>query len=214
MLDPSPRAPSLAGCSTSRWCRVVGHRRTSAVRVARCIGSIDGCTPGSSSVMATRHPLRRRICREAHLPAQQSPSGEEARFPCPHEHPCRTRRAQVASRQGARPPLGLIEPIRTRDAFERLRRDGRRVRVGSLWCVHVLDAELSTPHVAFAIGRPVGNAVTRNRLRRRLRALVRERSWPPGWYLVGTHPDASELTFDQLTDGVDRLSERLEVAAS
>jgi len=108
----------------------------------------------------------------------------------------------------------LIESIRTRDAFERLRRDGRRVRSGSLWCIHVLDAELSTPHVAFAIGRPVGNAVTRNRLRRRLRALVREQSWAPGWYLVGTRPDASELTFDQLSDRLDRLSQRLEVTAS
>jgi len=108
----------------------------------------------------------------------------------------------------------LIEPIRTRDAFERLRREGRRVRAGTLWCIHVLDAELSTPHVAFAIGRPVGNAVTRNRLRRRLRALVREQSWSPGWYLVGARPDVSELTFDQLATGVSKLSQRLEVAGS
>ena len=122
-------------------------------------------------------------------------------------------RHQVAPCQGARSPLGLIEPIRTRDAFERLRRDGHRVRAGSLWCIHVPDAELSTPHVAFAIGRPVGNAVTRNRLRRRLRALVTERSWAPGWYLLGARPDASELTFDQLGSAVDRLTHRLEVTA-
>jgi ribonuclease P protein component len=41
--------------------------------------------------------------------------------------------------------------------------------------------------VAFAIGRAAGSAPTRNRVRRRLRALAREhaRELAPGWYLIG-----------------------------
>jgi ribonuclease P protein component len=52
--------------------------------------------------------------------------------------------------------------------------------------------------VAFAIGRPVGPAVLRNRLRRRLRVIVRQNDFPPGYLLVGVRPKATELTFDQL----------------
>jgi ribonuclease P protein component len=60
--------------------------------------------------------------------------------------------------------------------------------------------------VAFAIGRAVGTAVTRNRLRRRLRALLASRaSLPPGLYLFGASPSASELSSDELSAELDRL---------
>jgi ribonuclease P protein component len=56
--------------------------------------------------------------------------------------------------------------------------------------------------VAFAIGRALGPAVSRNRLRRRLRALLREADLaaplPNCLLLIGARPQAMELTFDQL----------------
>lgn len=56
--------------------------------------------------------------------------------------------------------------------------------------------------MAFALGRALGPAVTRNRLRRRLRALLREadanRELPGGMLLLGAKPSAIELTFDAL----------------
>jgi ribonuclease P protein component len=56
--------------------------------------------------------------------------------------------------------------------------------------------------VAFALGRALGPAVTRNRLRRQLRALCRDldqrSELPPGLLLIGAKPAATELTFDQL----------------
>ena len=41
--------------------------------------------------------------------------------------------------------------------------------------------------MAFSIGRTVGSAPVRNRIRRRLRAVARARAdqLAPGWYLVG-----------------------------
>jgi ribonuclease P protein component len=63
--------------------------------------------------------------------------------------------------------------------------------------------------VAYAIGRSCGPAVTRNRLRRRLRTIVREfdrqQPLPSGLLLIGAEPTAIELTFDQLQQQAQEL---------
>ncbi len=92
----------------------------------------------------------------------------------------------------------MIGRIRSRDDFDRLRRHGRRIRVGPIWCAHLLDSSADQPRVAFAINRGVGTAVTRNRLRRRMRAVLDDLDLPAGLYLVGCDRAASELTFAEL----------------
>jgi ribonuclease P protein component len=52
--------------------------------------------------------------------------------------------------------------------------------------------------VAYAIGKRVGGAVERNRLRRRLRGVVGELDLPPGAYLLGAGPEAAELSHEEL----------------
>jgi ribonuclease P protein component len=99
----------------------------------------------------------------------------------------------------------LIDRVRERDAFVRLRRDGVRVRADPLWCSFVLDPDLVPPQVAFAIGRAVGSAVSRNRLRRRLRAVLANSDVPPGLFLVGARVPACEHTFADLERSVAEL---------
>lgn len=99
----------------------------------------------------------------------------------------------------------MIDRVREREAFVRLRREGRRVRADPLWCSFVPDPELVPPQVAFAIGRAVGPAVRRNRLRRRLRALLAESDVPPGLYLFGARVSACEQTFADLRQAVDTM---------
>lgn len=144
--------------------------------------------------------------REAYVSTQQPSSSPQARVPCSDEHSRRPRRVEVAPQQGSRPPLGLIHRVRDRTSFDRLRREGTRVRSGPLWCVHVSDPDVMPAQVAFALGRPIGSAVTRNRLRRRLRHLLTD--MPPGIALVGAHPTVVELTFDQLRMHADHLVHR------
>jgi ribonuclease P protein component len=81
----------------------------------------------------------------------------------------------------------VIWRIRDRSMFERFRRDGRRYRSGPLWMTVITDPAAAPPRVAYAIGRSLGDAVDRNRVRRRLRALVRAHAdaLPAGWYLFG-----------------------------
>ena len=70
------------------------------------------------------------------------------------------------------------------------------------------------PRVAFAVGRSVGPAVVRNRLRRRLRALWREAldttaPPPPGDYLIMTAPLAATLSMADLRGHVTAALRRL-----
>jgi ribonuclease P protein component len=104
----------------------------------------------------------------------------------------------------------LIDRVRERDAFVRLRRDGVRVRADPLWCSFVLDPDLSPPQVAFAIGRAVGTAVQRNRLRRRLRVVLAEATLPPGLYLIGARERACERTFVELRRHVTTLADQVQ----
>jgi ribonuclease P protein component len=65
--------------------------------------------------------------------------------------------------------------------------------------------------VGYAIGRPIGDAVTRNRLRRRLRALMAAEATaaagglPAGWYLLGAGHGATDLEASDLADAVRGL---------
>jgi ribonuclease P protein component len=78
---------------------------------------------------------------------------------------------------------------------------------------YVIDPCLSERRVAFAIARRLGTAVARNRLRRRLRALLAGRAaeLPPGLYLIGARPAAVSAGFSRLTADMDVLLSRLSV---
>ena len=61
------------------------------------------------------------------------------------------------------------------------------------------------PRVAYALGRRVGSAVARNRVRRRLRAAVaeyRSELAPGGAYLFEAEPSVLTLPFAELADTV------------
>jgi len=64
--------------------------------------------------------------------------------------------------------------------------------------------EGAPPRVAYAIGRSVGGAVVRNRLKRRLRAVMGELagSIPAGAWLVGAGAAAVDMTYDELKASV------------
>jgi ribonuclease P protein component len=100
--------------------------------------------------------------------------------------------------------------------FERFRTDGRRFRHGVLWCSWVDDEAATPPGVAYALGRGLGGAVVRNRVRRRLRALLadeaRARPLPSGYYLLGATPEAASATFDALRVDLRGLFARIEAA--
>jgi ribonuclease P protein component len=75
--------------------------------------------------------------------------------------------------------------IRDRATFAALR-GGRRGHAGPVRVTWVPGVDDAPPRVAYAVGRRVGSAVARNRIRRQLRAVVAELAaeLAPGAYLV------------------------------
>jgi len=78
---------------------------------------------------------------------------------------------------------------------------GTRRRRGPLSLTVAPSLEPGVPRVGYAISRAVGNAVERNRLRRRLRHAMAEltpRLDPQSAYLIAAAKGACELTFGEL----------------
>lgn len=146
---------------------------------------------------------------EAYVSTQQSTPLQEARLSRPDEHPQWPGDPEGPARQGPRPPVGLIRSIRDRRDFQRLAAEGRRIQRSNLWCIWCPDPHSHAASVAFAIGRTLGPAVARNRLRRRLRAVLRQidttTPLPPALILIGAKRPADELTYEMIERDVISL---------
>ncbi|MBW3555518.1 MAG: ribonuclease P protein component [Actinobacteria bacterium] len=97
---------------------------------------------------------------------------------------------------GGAPAVGRV---RDRPTFAALRSSPCRGRSGPIWIVRAPALAEGPPRLAFAIGRRVGGAVVRNRLRRQLRAAFAAAAPAPGAYLMGAGPEAAGLSFAELS---------------
>jgi ribonuclease P protein component len=86
--------------------------------------------------------------------------------------------------------------------FERVYRQGTAYR-GKLFSVHAFPNEHGTPRLGLSVSRKVGNAVTRNSVRRRLREVFHSciSAMPESHDLVvSARPAAAEATFEELRE--------------
>jgi ribonuclease P protein component len=103
--------------------------------------------------------------------------------------------------------------MRRRSEFTAVVHDGRR-RSGRVLTLHAAPAPAAdhTTHVGFVIGRPVGSAVTRNAVRRRLRGVARDLlpGLPLGTRLVvRARPGAAAASYTELHAEFERLVAQL-----
>ena len=116
------------------------------------------------------------------------------------------------------PPLRFPKARRlTRSAeFVRVRQEGAAQR-GSLLMLGVLNPVEQRPFRAgFVTSKRIGGAVVRNRVRRRLRDIVRRhqhRIATAVWIVVIARPAAAKATYQQLEDEWLRLAKRASILA-
>lgn len=119
----------------------------------------------------------------------------------------RTARAKPEKREGL-PPQRRV--LRSGD-FPRIERQGTRVAGALLVLLARTRRDQRPGRVGFTISKKVGNAVVRNRLRRRLKDLVRRRKhWLEARdMIVIVKPEAASATSDALLSQLASLLERV-----
>ena len=115
--------------------------------------------------------------------------------PAPHAPP---------SMPGRRP-----ERLRKRADFTEVMRKGRRARHPLLQLV-ALSTASDVSRVGYSVSKQVGGAVVRNRVKRRLRAIVRGLDWVSGFDLVIVpRPGADSVSYGELQNIVTQNARKL-----
>jgi ribonuclease P protein component len=107
------------------------------------------------------------------------------------------------------PPYPIL---RRKGDFDALARVGT-TRSSPLLVLRALRTDGATTRIGLSTPRSLGGAVQRNRVRRRLRALVRERygALGRGWdLLVIARPAAAQATYGDLREALTSVLQRME----
>lgn len=160
---------------------------------------------------------------ETDLPTKRTQTGQNPWIPQADVEQSRAGGDPVASGKGAPPAVGVtadsppaearrasIDRLRSRRSFEAVRQGAWRGRSGPLTVSYLPRPSSDRSQVAYAIGRHVGGAVVRNRLRRRLRAILAEQaaSLPAGAYVVRASPEGSAWGFEELKVAMSQAVEK------
>ena len=112
--------------------------------------------------------------------------------------------------------LPKTKRLTTPTEFGRVKSEGTAERGRYLVLGVFARAEEPRFRVGFVTSKRLGGAVTRNRVRRRMRALVRTeqaRLRPGFWFVVVARPAAVRATYAELKDEWLRLAERASILA-
>ncbi len=109
---------------------------------------------------------------EAHLPAEQPCTGSSSRFPGSHGDRRRPRRYPRSPRTRTQEAFRLIT-LRKRAEFLAANQGKRAASGGLVLLVRARDDNDPQMRVGFTVTKKIGNAVVRNRMKRRFREMAR-----------------------------------------
>ena len=161
---------------------------------------------------------------EADVSAQEARAKARARLHGPDGDEGRPTRARSSSSQGPQAAyrltagalefLAVLPTLRRRADFEAISRHGT-ARSNPMLVLRSLRTDRAETRIGMSTPRTLGGAVQRNRVRRRLRQLLRERMGSrigPGWdLLLIARPAAGDATYSELGAAIDALLDRSEI---
>jgi len=101
------------------------------------------------------------------------------------------------------------ERLRKSADFAEVMRKGRRARHPLLQFV-ALRSDSDVSRVGYSVSKQVGGAVVRNRVKRRLRSIVREFAWVRGYDIViVARPGADSVSFGEMQSIVTQNAQKL-----
>jgi ribonuclease P protein component len=154
---------------------------------------------------------------ETDVPAQCAQTRQDPRFPQANVDQSRSGGYPFPTGQGAPPahrltaglPTPRPGPIRSQRVFAALRQSPARGRSGPIGVSFAQVRGSEGPLVGYAVSRRVGAAVVRNRLRRRIRVVMRDLapSLEAGAYLISAAPGATMVGTTELREAVTRATQ-------
>jgi ribonuclease P protein component len=102
-------------------------------------------------------------------------------------------------------PGGKLIRLTDSTEFERVYRQGVAYR-GELFALHAFQNELESARLGLSVSKKVGNAVTRNKVRRRLKEIFHELAGesPNADIVVSAKPLSADASFDELRAEFER----------
>jgi ribonuclease P protein component len=161
-----------------------------------------------------------RKCNEKNISTKQSKEKTNARLQNPHEH--RGGQAnlgqQAAKKASEANSLGAAvhKEMRLKPSalFKKVYERGASRATGELALFSLAVGDKSQTRVGFSVSKKVGNAVTRNKIRRRLRSVIESKAerLKDGYLLVLVgRPKAATSSFEDLSRSVEKLLGRADL---
>ena len=107
-----------------------------------------------------------------------------------------------------------VQRLTRRSDFEHVRTGGIRAS-DRLFIIGAGRSDIETTRFGLAVSRRVGGAVVRNRLKRRIRAVLDSLPFSKGWnVVVSARPAAAEASYREIEASLQRLGARLDLLST